>query len=108
MSEDNKPSTGTKFDQHKPKVSLIPSEVILGLARVLTMGANKYGELNWTSGIQSRRLIDALYRHLLAYQSGEDKDPESGESHLLHCMANLTFLYYLNNHKPELDNRWEK
>ena len=35
---------------------------------------------------------DALYRHWLAYLSGEEIDPESGMSHLWHMACNLDFL----------------
>lgn len=99
---------GVKHDKEKPPISLIPSEVITGMAEVLLMGKNKYGELNWKKGIKYRRLIDAAHRHLLAFQSGQDEDSESGKSHLLHCMVNLAFLYYFTNHNKKLDDRWEK
>ena len=98
---------GKKFDKGKPRVSLIPTEVISGLAEVLTFGAEKYGDLNWTKGIEYSRLIDATNRHLLKFQSGIDLDEESGKSHLLHCMANLTFLYWMSQNKKEFDDRWE-
>lgn len=98
---------GKKFDIGKPPISLIPSEVIIGMAEVLDLGRQKYGELNWKNGLEYRRLLDAAYRHLLAFQSGIDLDEESGKSHLLHSMVNLAFLYYFTNHKTELDNRWE-
>ena len=106
MSKD-KQQGGVKFDNEKPQISLIPSEVITGMAEVLTFGARKYNKFNWLAGINYSRLIDAANRHLLAFQRGEDLDNESGKSHLLHCMVNLAFLYYFTNHKPELDDRWE-
>lgn len=108
MSEKEAKKEGLKFDSGKNKISLIPTEVINGMADVLTFGASKYGKLNWLNGIDYSRLIDAANRHLLAFQSGEDLDKESNKSHLLHCMVNLAFLYYFTNHKPELDDRWEK
>jgi hypothetical protein len=97
-----------KHDQEKPRVSLIPSEVILGIADVMTYGAKKYSDHNYTNGLDYTRLIDAAHRHLLAFQSGEDMDPESGKSHLLHCMATLGMLYYHTKHITDKDNRWEK
>lgn len=105
MSEANE--GGKKFDAEKPKISLIPSEVITGMAEILTFGANKYGALNWLKGIKYSRLIDAANRHMLAFQNGQDLDTESGKSHLLHAMVNLAFLYYFSVHKKELDDRWE-
>ena len=98
---------GTKWDQGKPTITLIPSSVILGMARVMAMGATKYGRLNWTKGISYSRLMDATLRHLLAFQAQEDKDAESGESHLLHALVNIAFLVHFTNSRPDLDDRWE-
>jgi hypothetical protein len=99
---------GKKFDHGKPSTTLIPTKAILGMADVLNMGAEKYGRLNWTSGIVYSRIVDAAQRHILAFQGGEDLDPESGKSHLFHAMVNLSFLVYFQEHNPELDDRWEK
>ena len=100
--------SGIKHDQGKAPITLIPSEVIIGMAEVLAIGKDKYGELNWKKGIKYRRLIDAAFRHLLAFQSGQNNDLESNKSHILHCMVNLSFLFYFTNHNSELDDRWEK
>lgn len=99
-------TAGKKFDQGKAPISLIPSEAILGMARVLEFGKEKYGRAQWTKGIEYSRLIDAADRHMLAFKSGQDID-ESGESHLLHAMVNLSFLYYFTIHNKSLDDRWE-
>lgn len=98
---------GTKFDSGKPLITLIPSSVIIGMAKILEMGQKKYGKLNWKKGIVYTRLLDAANRHMLAFQSGEDNDPESSHSHLLHAMVNLAFLFYFTQHRPDLDDRWE-
>ena len=99
---------GLKFDSEKPRISLIPAEAILGLADVLTFGAKKYGDHNWSNGIEFTRLMDAIDRHHLEFKMGIDLDKESNKSHLLHMMANICFLYWLLLHKPEFDNRWQK
>lgn len=99
--------SGVKFNKDKPRVSLIPSEFIIELAEVLTFGAKKYGDLNWTKGIKFTELLDAVDRHTLKFKSGIDLDHESSRSHLIHAVANLCFLYYLSNHKKEFDDRWE-
>jgi hypothetical protein len=102
-------SEGKKFDQDKAPITLIPSETIIGMAEVLAMGAKKYGRLNWKNGIQYSRMLDAAYRHILAFQSGQDIDPESGKSHLLHAMINLSFLHHFQTtERTELDDRWEQ
>jgi hypothetical protein len=39
-------------------------------------------------------------RHLVAYQSGEEIDPESGKSHLAHAQCCLIFLAWVDkNHE---------
>jgi hypothetical protein len=76
------------------------------LARVLTFGAKKYAAHNWRKGIVYSRLFDALQRHLWAWWSGEEIDPESGESHLDHAACCLMFLRELSL-RPELDDRYK-
>lgn len=57
------------------------------------------------------RMSDAALRHITAWIEGEDKDWESGLSHLAHAICCLTFLltYQLLNlgtddrYKPEED-----
>ena len=85
-------SGGTKFDNKKEKLSLISSEAMKQLARVMEYGSEKYGRDNWRQGFKWSRLFDAGMRHLLAYNNGERKDPETGLSHLAHAMANIAML----------------
>ena len=83
---------GTKFDQDKLRLDLVPPEVITALGTILTFGANKYGDRNWEKGIDLGRVYGALQRHLNAYWSGELIDPETGKSHLWHAACNIAFL----------------
>lgn len=48
-----------------------------------------------------QRYLDALYRHLQAYRSGESHDPESGLHHLSHALTNIAFLHYLTTTKKD-------
>lgn len=87
---------GMKFDNGKLLYSLIPPETMKALAEVLTYGANKYAKDNWKLVENGKeRYLNALMRHLEAYRSGEFIDPESGFSHLSHCLCNLSFIHYL-------------
>lgn len=83
-----------KFDEDKPMVDLIVPEFIEGIAKVMTMGAKKYGIENWKKGLERRRILAALYRHLLAYHKGEKYDEESELNHLLHVAVNAMFLFW--------------
>jgi len=85
--------TGLKFDKSKPDWSLLPMKGFEPVIRVLTYGAAKYERDNWkyVENGETRYLAAAL-RHLAAYQSGESKDEETGESHLAHAICCLVFM----------------
>lgn len=94
-----------KFDTGKLRYSLIPPEMTKALAEVLTYGAKKYKPNNWKSVDDPSRYIDALYRHLEAFRSGETNDPESGLHHLSHAMTNVGFLLWIDlNKKLSINN----
>lgn len=90
---------GKKFDEGKPRVSLLSSDAILEIAKVATMGATKYSDNNWRSGMKWSRIMDAAQRHLLKYNKGERIDEESKLSHLAHVAWNILALleYEINN-----------
>jgi len=80
------PSTGTKYDDGKLRMDLIPSQMIEGLAKVFTDGAKKYEDRNWEKGIKYTKLYAAILRHLLAWFRREDNDVEFNRSHLWNAM----------------------
>lgn len=98
---------GTKHDAGKPMMSLLSSKWLLGVAAVLTFGAKKYASHNWRKGLWNSKLMDAAGRHIAAFNDGEDVDPESGLSHLLHASCCLMFAYELSLTRPDLDDRYK-
>lgn len=86
-----------KFDTGKLRYGLIPPSATKALAQVLTYGAKKYKPNNWQEVDDTTRYIDALYRHLEAWRSGEKLDEESGLSHLAHALTNVAFLLHLDD-----------
>lgn len=84
---------GVKHDIDKPRYDLITPEFLDGIATVLAFGAKKYGDRNWEKGFVFGRVFAALMRHAWSWMRGEDLDPETGMSHLLHAATNLMFLY---------------
>ena len=99
---------GVKYDSNKPNTALLPPLSLLGASRVLGMGASKYGPDNWRGGIEYRRLLGAALRHIFAYNSGEDTDPESGLSHIHHATVNLMFLgEFIELNRKDLDDRYK-
>ena len=96
-----------KFDGDKPRMDLLDACAIEQLAQVLTFGASKYASHNWRKGISKSRLLAAAFRHLFAYLRSEDKDHESGLSHVAHAMCCCMFLLGLE-HRADLDDRWKE
>ena len=86
---------GIKFDEGKPMWNLVPLEAVQEVAKVLTMGANKYGKRNWVKLPDFEdRYMSATLRHITQHQSGELFDEESGLLHISHATCNLIFLAY--------------
>lgn len=98
-------ATGVKFDGGKPPVDLVPAEFVLSAARAFAYGAVKYSRHNWRGGMKYSRLFSSLQRHLLAWNEGEELDPESGLSHLDHAAASLAMLVSMVKHRTDLDDR---
>lgn len=92
-----------KDDGGKPRLSLVEPEYIIGTAKILTFGAEKYGKNNWKTakGDDVERYNDALLRHLYAYLGGERLDPESGQPHLHHVSCNLMFLDHFDRQRAK-------
>lgn len=102
------PTAAIKFDQGKPPMSLLSTTALVEIAKVLEFGKNKYSANNWRSGFNWSRLLDSAMRHLTAFNDGEDKDPESGLSHLAHLGCCILFLLEFEQTHPELDDRYKK
>ena len=89
---------GVKYDEDKPKWSLLPFSAVGEVVKVLTYGANKYAPDNWKYVPNARtRYIDAAFRHIAAYVSGEKTDAEAGLNHLAHAICCLLFLVAFDN-----------
>lgn len=103
-----------KYDSAKPRPELLPVDALLAVTEVLAYGAKKYttetdsGDDNWRRpGFSWRRLLGSSLRHLLAFMRGEDKDPESGLSHLAHLACNAMFLLEHQIHNLGADDRFK-
>ena len=87
-----------KADAGKPRLTLVPPEIITAIARVQEYGVNKYGNSeNWKL-VAPERYRDAAFRHWLAYLSDPNAvDEESGLPHLWHLACNIAFLCELDS-----------
>ena len=96
-----------RFDAGKTDWSLVPWDFVEEIVNVLEFGKVKYAAWNWSrhGGFKYMRVFNSTMRHLLAWARGEDKDPESGLSHLSHAACNLLFIIYFVKHKDKyIDN----
>lgn len=98
---------GIKHDNGKPMMSLIDPLALGEVGKVMTYGAHKYTANNWRKGFKYSRLYDAALRHLLAHISGEDNDPESGLSHLAHCVSCLLMIINFQITRKGDDDRFK-
>lgn len=96
---------GLRLNKGKTRLELLHPHAIEGLARVMTEGANKYDERNWEKGMNWSTVLASLKRHLLAFEKGEDYDPETGELHIDHLQANAHFISAYYKIFPHGDNR---
>lgn len=79
--------------QAKPQMHLIPVGALGPLARVMELGAKKYGPYNWReTPVNYTTYLSAVGRHCAAFLDGQDQDPESGQSHLAHIAAGMMIL----------------
>jgi hypothetical protein len=81
-----------KYDNDKIRYDLLPPEGVEAVAVILTGGAVKYTARNWEQGMDWSRPFGACLRHLFAWWRGEDRDPDTGKSHLWHAATNIFFL----------------
>lgn len=104
--------TGEKKDEGKPRIELLPFDVLEAIARILTIGALKYDSRNWEQGIEYGRIFGAAQRHLIkfwnAHINGSDgiNSEDGRESHLDHAITELMFLSaYEKRNMKQFDNR---
>lgn len=93
---------GTKLDDGKVRLELIPGELVFAVGDILTFGAKKYAARNWEKGIHWGRVFGATMRHLWSWWQGKSPttrnflfgnvDGETGKSHLWHAATCLSFL----------------
>lgn len=100
-----------KYDNGKTPFALLPPEALTEIAEVLGFGANKYGQNNWRmDGDKTNwsRTYSSAQRHLNAFWSGEDHDPESGMPHLSHAITQLMILmvHIMDGH-TDMDDRYK-
>jgi hypothetical protein len=85
--------TAARFDSGKPRYDLIPPYALHELVLVYTYGCHKYDPDNWWKGMQWRKVIGPMLRHIFKWMRGEKYDQESGLHHLAHAAWNAIALF---------------
>ena len=96
---------GTKYDNGKSRLDLLPVLALEEVANVLAVGAKKYGSNNWREGMAWTRVLAAMLRHTFAWMRGEDNDEETGLSHMAHAVCCGLFLLEYVLTSTGVDNR---
>lgn len=93
----NHANVGRKDDQGKDRWDLVPWAAVTQVVKVLTFGANHYGDDNWrrVEGWR-KRYFAAACRHLTRWVLGERTDPATGLHHLAHAACCVLFLLELD------------
>lgn len=103
--------TGGQKGSKPCQLAWAPPDALRILGEVYGFGAQKYDPTNYRKGYEFSLSISAAYRHLLAFQAGEDNDPESGLSHAAHvawhALALVQWVHDIAEGKlpAELDDR---
>lgn len=102
MSKEHK---GLRYNTGKLRMDLVQPWAHEQMVKVLTKGAEKYADRNWERGMAWTTALASLKRHLLAYEKGEDYDPETGILHIAHVACNAHFLTAYYKLYPQGDDR---
>lgn len=74
--------TGAQKGSKQAVLGDVAPEALLELAMAAGYGREKYDQYNYLKGMDHSLMVNAAFRHILAHQSGEDIDEESGRYHL--------------------------
>jgi hypothetical protein len=99
------PITGGQKGQKLAQLGAIDPNALLELAKVAGFGSQKYERNNFLKGFAWSLSFDAMMRHALAFQSGEDRDPESGLLHTAHLAWHALALTAFTQRELGTDDR---
>lgn len=92
----------------KAPLFFVPKAAVISMALAFAEGARKYGAFNWRAKKVKRSVyIEAIDRHLIALQAGEDIDPDSGLPHEAKIMACAAIMIDASRGGCLIDDRYE-
>lgn len=77
----------------RPRYDLIPVEALLGWAKWMARGAEKYSDRNWEKGMPISRYEASAHRHLAGYMLGDTQ-----EDHLSAMLFNVGAIMHHEYH----------
>ena len=84
---------GAKYDEGKPRPSLVPVEAIEAIMQVREFGKAKYADAEDWRKVPREKWLDALLRHVLhIWDNPLAIDDESGLPSIWHVITNTAFL----------------
>ncbi len=104
----NERGKGLRYNSGKLRYDLVHPNAHKDMVEVLGMGGEKYGDFNWTKGMNWTTVIASMKRHIAAIEAGEDYDQESGMLHIAHVQCNAHFLNAYYHIYPQGDDRPKK
>jgi hypothetical protein len=100
------PNPKQAYGDKKVPLQLIPATSLIHEAMALKEGARKYNPFNWRRDpVEALTYVGACLRHLLAWQDGQELDPETGNHHLGHAKACLGIILDAQATGNLIDNR---
>jgi len=101
--------TGAQRDSSvgKPRMSLIPDDLMMRVALWYGLGAEKYGDDNWRLGQPQRECLDALKRHLAKWESG-DKDEDHLSAVIFNALSIMNVEQYFADDEDLLFKPYQK
>ena len=102
-SEPSTPNQECKKDAGKPRIALVPMQILRDVAEVRGWAVdNKYHDPDNWKNVELDRYINAMLRHTIAFvEDMESKDEESGLYHQYHAETNWAFISELLKRKRE-------
>ena len=92
-AEEPAPAQEAKADAGKPRLTLVPMQIVFDIAKVREFGNAKYGSSDNWKRVEPERYREAAFRHFLRYIDDPlGVDEESGLPHRFHLECNLAFL----------------
>lgn len=101
-------TTGGAKGSKPEQLAWLGPDALLELGKVAGVGASKYEPHNFRRGLPMSLHLSALYRHVLAWQGGEDQDPEGQFSHMAAAAWHaLAIIQSQHDHGATWDDRWK-